>query len=147
MWQHGSVTDVSHLLQVCFVLKGRNGDGRVSAEHHSGGTMKSNEPLHEAIAYLQKHLGKKMTLYLSGLNDHFWPKRDKMPIEAEMRLRYAHRAALVVVSAYGAETAKSWLFGTNRHLKDNAPAWVLRHAKTIAELEKVVSAAKAFIIS
>jgi hypothetical protein len=64
--------------------------------------------------------------------------------DAGLRIRVAFFAALVLVEAYGAETAKAWFIGTNAELGDNAPAWVLRHATDLDELQLVVPVAKEF---
>ncbi|MEK7286932.1 MAG: XRE family transcriptional regulator, partial [Elusimicrobiota bacterium] len=91
-------------------------------------------PISEIASYLQKHLGQKITAYLGGLKDikeaGAWASKERNPrFEAEMRLRYAYQAAWMLVQAYGDATAKTWFFGTNTRLNDEAPAYILRNAK------------------
>ena len=89
---------------------------------------------HEAItskiadlaAYLQEHLGQKMSAYLSGI-DHaktvgLWVAGKSEPRNLPtMRLRYAYRAARILIDAYDDETARAWFFGSNTRLDDEAP--------------------------
>jgi hypothetical protein len=60
-------------------------------------------------------------------------------------LREGYQAARLLVSAYGDETAKAWFFGSNTRLDDQAPAYVLRHAKSWDEQRLIVPAARAFV--
>ena len=62
----------------------------------------------------------------------------------ELRLRYGYRVVRMILEAYGSETAKAWLFGTNTRLKDEAPAYLLRHAETVDDLRDLVPVARAF---
>lgn len=99
--------------------------------------------------YLQETLGQKMTAYISGLNTPKtvgnWAAGRSTPRDmAEIRMRHAFTAVKIIVDTYGVETAKAWLFGTNTRLHDEAPAYVLRHAKQIDDLRDVVPAAKTF---
>ena len=103
----------------------------------------------EIAAYLQKTLGQKMTAYLSGLNSQKavsnWIAKRTIPRdEAAIRLRHAYIAVQMIVDVYGADTAKAWLFGTNTRLNDEAPAYILRHSKTLDDLRGIVPAAKTF---
>lgn len=111
--------------------------------------MEMNSRLSDLVRYLKKNLGVKMTAYISGLCDsqpvNSWLRGKRPRLHIEMRLRYAHQAVMLVREAYGQETAQSWLWGKNSHLNDCAPAMVLRRARTVAELEAVVQAAKAFV--
>lgn len=105
--------------------------------------------LFEIAAYLQENLGQKFTAYISGLKDPkevgSWAKGTIKPRPlADMRLRYAYRVVRMILEAYGSDTAKAWLFGTNTRLKDEAPAYLLRHAETIDSLRDLVPVARAF---
>ena len=78
-------------------------------------------PIHEIIAYLQEHLGQRMTAYVSGVKDPKmvarWIARQNLPRdEAQIRLREGYQATRLIVDAYGDETAKAWLFGSNAEL-------------------------------
>jgi hypothetical protein len=61
-----------------------------------------------------------------------------------MRLRYAYKVVRLLVEAYDASTAKAWLFGSNTRLNDEAPAYLLRRALTVADLRQLVPTARAF---
>jgi hypothetical protein len=104
----------------------------------------------DLAGYLQKHLGQKLTAYLSGL-DHaktvgLWVAGKAEPREpAKARLRSAYQAARFLVDTYDAETARAWFFGSNTRLDDRAPAYVLRHGTTPEELGSVVPAAREFV--
>jgi hypothetical protein len=102
----------------------------------------------DAAKYLSDHLGQKLTAYACGVKDlktvSRWANRDVAPrAGALMRLRVAFFAAVVLIDAYGSETARSWFMGTNGVLGD-APAWVLRHGQNLDDLRFVVPAAKEF---
>ncbi len=107
----------------------------------------------DAIArFLQDNLGQKLTAYLAGLNDPkvvgAWAQGKARPRDlANHRLRCAFKVASMLVDAYGSETAKSWFFGTNTRLDDEAPAYLLRHGKVAEDFRLIVPAAKAFVLS
>jgi hypothetical protein len=106
--------------------------------------------IHEIAAYLQEHLGQKITAYLSGLRDSKvvgqWAKGRGEPRDlSQFRMKCAYEAALMLVDAYGDETARSWFFGTNTRLDDEAPAYRLRHVKTPEDIRFIVPAARAFV--
>lgn len=111
--------------------------------------MEMNSRLSDLVRYLRKNLGVKMTAYVSGLCDtrpvNSWLRGKRPSLHIEMRLRYAYQAVMLVREGYGQETAQAWLWGKNSHLGDCAPAMTLRRARTVADLEDVVSAAKAFV--
>ena len=100
-------------------------------------------------AFLQDALGQKITAYLGGLRDAKvvgrWVRGQVDPRDmVKMRLRSGYQAARMIVEAYGPETAKAWFFGCNTRLDDEAPASVLRRARTPDDLQRVVPAALAF---
>jgi hypothetical protein len=106
-------------------------------------------PIQEIVAYLQEHLGQRMTAYISGVKDPKmvarWIARQNLPRdEAQIRLREGYQATRLVVDAYGAETAKAWLFGSNAELGSQAPAYMLRQARSWEDLRSIVPAARAF---
>jgi hypothetical protein len=106
-------------------------------------------PIHQIAAFLRTHLGKRGTAYISGVSDpkmvSRWIARQNAPRDqAQMRLREAFQAAQLVIGSYGDETAKAWFFGSNEELDDQAPAYVLRHAKSWEDLRSVVPAARTF---
>ncbi len=106
-------------------------------------------PIQEIVAYLQEHLGQRMTAYISGVKDPKmvarWIARQNRPRdEAQIRLREGYQATRLVVDAYGAETAKAWLFGSNAELGSQAPAYMLRQARSWEDLRSIVPAARAF---
>jgi len=99
--------------------------------------------------YLQETLGQKVTAYLAGVRDPKmvgrWASERVEPRDpVKLRLRCAYQVARMVATAFGAETTRAWLFGTNSRLDDEAPAWVLRHARAPDDLRGVVPAARSF---
>jgi len=106
----------------------------------------------QLAAYLQEHLGQRVAAYLSGLKDPKmvgqWAKGKVQPRDAaSLRLRHGYRAARLIAEAFGDETAKAWLFGSNSQLSGEAPAAVLRHARLPEEVTPVVLAASGFVES
>lgn len=99
--------------------------------------------------FLQDNLGQKLTAYVAGLTDPkavgSWIRGENDPRQpADMRLRYAYQVVRMLVEAYDPETAKAWLFGANTRLNDEAPAYLLRNAKTVGDLRQLVPTARAF---
>jgi len=104
----------------------------------------------EMAAYLQKHLGQKLTAYLAGLKDvktvGQWAKgRVEPPALTRERLRAASHAAELFNVRYNDKAAQGWFFGANSSLDDRAPAAVLREAQTPDELATIVPLARAFV--
>ena len=107
-------------------------------------------PIQEIVAYLQDHLGQRMTAYISGVKDPKmvarWIARQNLPRdEAQIRLREGYQATRLIVDAYGDETAKAWLFGSNAELGSQAPAYLLRQAHSWEDLRTIVPAVRAFV--
>jgi hypothetical protein len=107
-------------------------------------------PIAEIARFLAQHLGQQATAYLAGVKGAAqvakWieggtPPKGQM---TRLRLRDAYRATRLIVAAYDDATAEAWFFGSNSRLDDEAPAWVLRHARSLDDLRMVVPAAKAF---
>lgn len=123
-----------------------------AAERSAPGRIENDaarSEISKIAAYLQKRLGQKPTAYLSGLEDSKtvgqWAAGKAQPRDAaSLRLRHAYQAARLIVEAFGDQTAKAWLFGTNSQLGDEAPAFVLRHGRLPEEVAPVVRAARSF---
>jgi len=104
----------------------------------------------EITAFLAEHLGRQATAYIAGVKNAAqvakWIEGDTPPKGhvTRLRLRDAYRAARLIVSAYDDATAEAWFFGSNSRLDDEAPAWILRNARSLDDLRMVVPAAKAF---
>jgi len=104
----------------------------------------------EITAFLAEHLGRQATAYIAGVKNAAqvakWIDGDTPPRGqlTRLRLRDAYRAARLIVSAYDDATAEAWFFGSNSRLDDEAPAWILRNARSLDDLRMVVPAAKAF---
>ena len=104
--------------------------------------------MREILDYLQEHLGREVTAYLSGADDlkafELWAQG--IMAEARdlpgMRLRSAHEAVCALIDAYGSPMARAWLFGMNPMLDDEAPAYVLRHSQSPDDWRLVVDAAQ-----
>jgi hypothetical protein len=104
--------------------------GAVAADTHAS---EASEPeVSRITSYLQDHLGRDVTAYLSGLDDPEmvtrWASGEASPdpLSSE-RLQTALVAARNLVDAYSDETAQAWFFGTNEWLGNQAPAYVLRY--------------------
>ena len=102
----------------------------------------------ELAAYLQAQVGQSLTAYMAGLTDRKvvgrWARGQKPRDRAVMRLRSAYQVVRLLAEAYGVETAKAWLFGSNSRLDGEAPAWVIRHARSPDDLRLVVPVARTF---
>jgi len=91
-----------------------------------------------------------MTAYVAGLKDPKivgrWIARKSAPgsTETDMRLRCAYQVTRLIVEAYGPETARAWMFGSNSRLDDEAPAYLIRHAGSPDDLRHIVPVARAF---
>lgn len=103
--------------------------------------------LEDMTEYLEKHFSKKTVEYISGLE---YPGQklnsmdDKSRKEAELRIQQAYDSIRPIIEKYDSRTARAWLFGMNRGLNSEAPAYVIRHAKNLEELSDVVAIAKEF---
>ncbi len=105
-------------------------------------------PLRNIILYLEKQFGRRFVLFVSQCEGDFsYLMKVPIGIEDEMKLRFAYRAARILVDTYGKETARSWFFGTNQALDDGAPASCLRHARSLKTLKDVLTAAESFCYS
>jgi hypothetical protein len=107
-------------------------------------------PITEIASYMREHLGQRKTAYIGGVNDPKmvarWIAGHSTPRDySQRRLREGYQAARLLVGAYGDETAQAWFFGSNTQLEGDAPAYVLRHARTWEELRLIVPAAHAFL--
>ena len=107
-------------------------------------------PIAEIASFMREHLGQRKTAYIGGVNDPKmvarWIAGHSTPRDrSQRRLREGYQAARLLVSAYGDETAKAWFFGSNTQLDGEAPAYVLRHARSWEELRLIVPAARAFL--
>jgi hypothetical protein len=103
----------------------------------------------EAVKYLQETVGSKVTAYLSGAEDvctvERWSSGEERPQPSLAgRLLYGCETVRPIVDRYDSSTANAWLFGTNPWLKDEAPAYVLRHDDRPEVWKKVVHAAQDF---
>lgn len=99
--------------------------------------------------YLQDTLGQQVAAYICGLRDAKmvgrWGRGRKPRPPADLRLRQAYEAVRLIAEAYGPETAKSWLFGCNSQLDNEAPAYVLRYAENFDAMRTVVPIARGFV--
>jgi hypothetical protein len=103
----------------------------------------------EAVKYLQETLGSKVTAYLSGAEDvcavERWSSGEEFPEPSLAgRLLYGCETVRPIVDRYDGSTANAWLFGMNPWLRDEAPAYVLRHDDRPEVWKKVVRAAQDF---
>lgn len=117
---------------------------RIEREAHTCSQAKMAE-------YLRTTVGSKITAYVCGLRDprmiSQWIQGGKSQGVRARRLQEAYEAVRLLEDAYGPETAVSWLFGCNTQLDNEAPAYILRYAKTFDAMRAVVPAARSFIAS
>ncbi len=98
--------------------------------------------LSDKVQYLKEQLGEKVFSYLSGLDDG---SQLQSTSDVNNRLCYAYDAVKSIVDVYDNKTAIAWLFGANTNLRNEAPAYLLRHSdNSNEELSLVVSLAKEF---
>ncbi|MBV9279482.1 MAG: XRE family transcriptional regulator [Chloroflexi bacterium] len=106
--------------------------------------------LSDIARYLQETLGQQIVAYVCGLKDPkmvgSWASEKAQPRPpADLRLRQAYQAVRLIADVYGPGTARAWLFGSNPRLDDEAPAYLLRYARTFDEMRLIVTAARAFV--
>jgi hypothetical protein len=105
--------------------------------------------LPDMARYLQETLGQQVTAYVCGLKDPkmvgHWAQGTKPRPPADLRLRQAYEAVRLIAGIYDPETAKSWLFGCNSQLGNEAPAFVLRYAESFDAMREIVPIARGFV--
>lgn len=104
----------------------------------------------QVAAFLQAHLGQRITAYLSGIKDAKmvgrWVAGRSRPRELSgFRLRSAYPVVRLLSEAFDDETTRAWFFGTNPQLGDRAPAHVLRHGENPDDFGAILPAAREFI--
>lgn len=102
------------------------------------------------VAYLEEHLGREVTGYVSGIEPEeldvigLWASgRSKPELLAAKRLETAYEATRRIVRFYDGKTAQSWFFGSWMHGK--APAHVLRYSANPKVWDQVSNAAQEFV--
>ena len=103
-------------------------------------------PVDEIARELQDELGQRLVAYAAGIRSPKlvgrWAVRAHAPAtEAEQRLRALYRTTLILGAAYGPETKRAWLTGSNPDLNDQAPIDLLRDGQTVP----VFNAANVFV--
>jgi|ERR1035441_321934 hypothetical protein len=102
----------------------------------------------ELVHYLCDHLGRQVVAYMAGLKDTQmlgeWISGTEPRRTNQMRIRYAYRAARMIIEAFDEKTAEAWFFGSNSKLDEDAPAAVLRNAREVEDLRYLIPAVKAF---
>lgn len=100
----------------------------------------------EIAGKLQGELGQRLVAYAAGIRSPKlvgrWAAGAHPPAPAaEQRLRALYRTALILDAAYGPETTRAWLTGSNPDLNDEAPLELLRDGQDVA----VFNAASVFV--
>lgn len=97
------------------------------------------------VEYLKNHIGPENTSYIAGLENVEQLKEISFGVNEtiEMRIRHAYDVVRVLSEKYDDRTAKSWLYGINTRL-ENSPAYTIRHAESLKDLEDVVAIARGF---
>lgn len=103
----------------------------------------------QIAGYLQEHISQRMAAYLADLGDSRqigrYARGDHKPSPAtDRRLREGYKVVRLLVEAYDDNTARSWLFGTNTRLDDQAPIEVLQQATDTQTFIDVLRAARQF---
>lgn len=105
-------------------------------------------PIQEIICSLKEKVGSGITAYLAGVRKKEtldkWLAGKRVPSSAQRRLRCAKTVVWLIAERYGAETAKSWLFGRNTHLNEKAPAYIIRYTRSEHKLSEIVLFARGF---
>jgi uncharacterized protein (DUF2384 family) len=106
-------------------------------------------PIADVASYLQEHISQRMAAYLAGLGDSRqigrYARGEHAPTSAiDRRLREGYKVVRLLVEAYDDSTARSWLFGTNTRLDDQAPIEVLQRATDTQTFIDVLHAARQF---
>lgn len=104
-------------------------------------------PVAEIVHYLQEQVGPRIAAGIAGLAEaeqiaSYARGTASPPATAERRLRAGYESVRMLVDAYGEQTARAWLFGTNVRLDDQAPIDVLGAARETSEFEAVMEAAR-----
>jgi len=103
-------------------------------------------PFPEVVAELSSSLGSQTTAYIGGAAStksvSAWKDSTQLPDGMrEEALRGALQATRVILGTYSKNVAQAWMFGANRSLGVEAPAYRLQTASTPEDIARVVSAA------
>lgn len=108
----------------------------------------SRAPIAEIAAYLRDQLGQRTTAFMVGAADAkqiaAYARGANVSEIRQRRLREGYKVVKLIETAFGTETAKAWLFGTNVRLDDRAPIEVLGAATSTDDFVSVVRAARQF---
>lgn len=100
------------------------------------------------VAFLADALGAALVAYIAGIRNKRtvaqWARGANPRGMANQRLRAAYLATVYILERHDPETAQAWFFGANRLFDGEAPASVLREARTPDVTTRVVAAARAF---
>jgi hypothetical protein len=107
-------------------------------------------PLAAVVDELSSTLGSMTTAYIGNVSHTKFVRAWKNGVRPprgirEQALRSALQATRIITSVYDANVANAWMFGANRLLGVEAPAYRLQTAKTPEDLTKVVRASWSFV--
>jgi hypothetical protein len=101
-------------------------------------------PVAEITAALQELVGQRAIAYATGLRSTKpiagWKTGSRPHGETEDRLRSLYRAAVVLDRAFGAETVRAWMSGSNPDLGERVPLDLLHER----DAQAVIAAAERF---
>jgi hypothetical protein len=105
----------------------------------------------EVAGELREGLGVRLVAYLAGVGEtravNEWAEGKRTPgEETQMRLRFALRIMLPIVSADSPEIAQAWFQGLNPQLEDRSPARLLREGALDDVGPMIVAAQRAFLV-
>lgn len=105
-------------------------------------------PVQEAAGRLQELLSRRLTAYISGVDNGRtvarWASGEITEIrqqETEQRLRAAYEIALLLLDQDAPETVRAWFIGLNPQLGDVSPAETIHDG----HLKETFGAARAFL--
>jgi hypothetical protein len=105
-------------------------------------------PFREIVADLVSLLGRKLTAYIGGAKDvravDRWIEGREAYRDADERVRFAYRIALMLASQDHPHVVQAWLTGLNPELGDRIPIRLIRDGDLEAVGPEIIGAARAF---
>jgi hypothetical protein len=105
-------------------------------------------PMPELLRALISKIGKKLTTYVTGVNDakmiESWMAGEPSSSDAEKRLRFTYQIVMTLTIQDSPAVAQAWLMGVNPELGDRVPIRLLREGKLDQVAGPIVGAARAF---
>jgi hypothetical protein len=104
-------------------------------------------PLTEVISHLVELLGATTVASLGGVKEtravQQWASGDREPQRPHV-LRFALQLALMISTLSNRDMARAWFHGSNPHLNDQAPMFLLRDEPLDVVQVPIMAAVRAF---